>query len=120
MKVADKIVAWLLTVAPLAHLALTPRQFTPSAIWWVAGGLLMILAGILNLLRIRYAAIAPGVRLVSMITNIVMALFALAIGLAANQLLGPPGFTLVLYLAAFAFSFQSSGASSRSVASGRT
>ena len=45
-----------------------------NAVWFAKGGLLIIATGALNLLRVAYAGIAKGVRIVSVIANVVLVL----------------------------------------------
>lgn len=80
MRTLDIIIAWLLIAFGVVHITLT-RTVHPTldlnAIWFVCGGLLLIAIGALNLLRVAYSAIANGVRIVSVIANIVLLLLML-------------------------------------------
>lgn len=81
------------------HITATPRFFshlTGAAVWFASGGLAMILTGALNLLRRAYGEMALGLRLVCVMTNVVMAGFALLAGYATNA--SPLQFVLVLGL----------------------
>jgi hypothetical protein len=75
MKTFDVVAGWLLIAFGALHLALT-RKVHPiidiDAVWFVSGGLMIIAIGALNLLRIAYGSIANGVRVVSLIANIVL------------------------------------------------
>jgi len=65
------------------HIVATPRLFThltPGTVWFASGGLAIILTGALNLLRREYGHSAFGLRIVSVMANIVMAAFALLAG----------------------------------------
>jgi|SRR5215467_14379 len=71
----------------LIHIAATPRyspHLTGGAVWFASGGLAIILAGALNLLRRAYGEIASGLRLVCVIANVVMTTFSLLAGYATN------------------------------------
>ena len=75
----------------LLHMAATTRLFsalTQSALWFLSGGLLMVLAGALNLLNRAYGGAAPGVRWVCVGTNAIVTLFALSAGLVGHASAG--------------------------------
>jgi hypothetical protein len=62
------------------HIAATPKLFshlTSGALWFASGGLVLMLTGAFNLLRRAYGAIAYGLTLVCVITNVLMTGFAL-------------------------------------------
>jgi hypothetical protein len=75
MRKIDVVVGWLLIAFGSLHLLLTPK-FDPSlgisAIWFACGGLLIMLIGALNLLRVAYRNVARGVYIVSVIANVVL------------------------------------------------
>jgi hypothetical protein len=77
MRRFDVVVGWLLIVFGAIHLFLTSK-FDPNlgmnAIWFASGGLLIIATGGLNLLRVAYANVAQGVRIVSVTANVVLVL----------------------------------------------
>jgi len=71
----------------LVHMAATTRFFaalTQSALWFLSGGLVMVLTGALNLLNRSYGGVAPGLRWVSVAANVVMTTFALTAGLVGR------------------------------------
>ena len=79
------ILALLVVLLGLFHTASTPRFFdelSSRAIWFASGGLLLILAGILNLLNRSYGANAHGVRWATIATNMIMTVFAALAGTA--------------------------------------
>lgn len=80
MKVFDIVCGWLLIAFGALHVSLT-RKFDPTVgmngIWFASGGLLIITIGVLNLLRVTYANLAKGVRIVSIIANVVLVLLIL-------------------------------------------
>lgn len=51
------------------------RRIEEPAFWFFAGGMLLIWTGALSLLRIRYEETAPGLRRVSVVANLSLALF---------------------------------------------
>jgi hypothetical protein len=107
MRTIDRIVAWLLMVFGLIHLALTGKvhpHLEINAIWFVSGGLLIMTIAALNLLRVAYGSIARGVHVLSVIGNLVL-LFLLAAIATLLPIHGNPqivvGFLLVVPLTAF-------------------
>ncbi len=79
------VLALLVVALGLFHTVSTLRFFdemSSRAIWFASGGLLLILAGILNLLNRAYGAIAPGVRWAAIATNLIMTVFAALAGTA--------------------------------------
>jgi 4-amino-4-deoxy-L-arabinose transferase-like glycosyltransferase len=75
MRKIDVVFAWLLIALGAVHVSLTVK-FDPSlgldAIWFASGGLLIIMIGALNLLRVTYTNVAKGVSTVSVISNVVL------------------------------------------------
>lgn len=81
MKILDQIAAWALLAIGVLHCALTPfiyKQYSEDAMWFFTAGLALIQMAVLNLLRIRYATVAAGVRTVSIGVNLVTMLTVLA------------------------------------------
>lgn len=80
MRTIDVILGWLLIAFGALHVSLT-RKFDQSigmnGIWFASGGLFIILIGALNLLRVAYARVASGVRIVSAIANVGLVLLIL-------------------------------------------
>ena len=82
MRIADLVVAWLLLILAAIHCALTPKaypQFGLPAIWFLGAGLFMMLVAAINLLRIGNAGVAAGVRALSVVSNLVLLAFVVAI-----------------------------------------
>ncbi len=80
MKTFDTVVAWLVLVLGAIHCAFTRKaypQLNLAALWFVSAGMLMILLAAVNLLRIRYAAVAPGLRVLCIAADFVVFLWAL-------------------------------------------
>jgi len=75
LRTLDVILGWLLIAFGALHTVLT-RKVHPDlgidAVWFASGGLLIIAIGALNLLRVAYGSVAKGVRVVSVIANIVL------------------------------------------------
>jgi hypothetical protein len=75
LRTIDIVTAWLLIAFGALHLSLTRRvhpEIDINAVWFASGGLLIIAVGALNLLRVKYAAVANGVYLVSVVANLVL------------------------------------------------
>jgi hypothetical protein len=92
MRKIDIVVGWLLIAFGAVHLSFT-RKFDSglgmNAIWFASGGLLMITIGGLNLLRVAYTAVAKGVRIVSVIANVVLVLLIVCIATRAPMRSNP-------------------------------
>ncbi len=100
MKIVDTIVSWLMIVFGTIHCAFTGRaypEFGLPALWFLASGLFIILVAATNLLRIRYAGVAPGVRAVCIIANLVLLGLAVAIALV-TPLAGNPQVVIAVVL----------------------
>lgn len=85
MRTLDRILAWALVVLGLVHCAVTPivhARWSIDAIWFFSGGLAIVFAGMMNLLRIAYAAVAPATRLASLLANVL--LLSLTLGVAST------------------------------------
>lgn len=83
MKLFDRILAWGLVVLGLVHCAFTPLAhavWNIDTIWFVCGGLAMVFAGMLNLLRIAYAGVAPGTRIAALLANVLMLSVTVGLG----------------------------------------
>ena len=106
----DRASAWLLFGIGLLHCSVTfiiAESPTETALWFFSGGLALIYCAVLNLLRVRYAAIAPGLRRACAAVNLSLLAFIFAYlaaqGLAAFR--NPGAAVLVACgLAATAFS----------------
>lgn len=73
MERLDSVTAWLLFGIGLLHCSVTfiiAASPTETAFWFFSGGLALIYCAALNLLRVRYAAVAPGLRRVCAAVNI--------------------------------------------------
>ena len=77
----DRASAWLLFGIGLLHCSVTfiiAESPTETALWFFSGGLALIYFAALNLLRVRYAAVAPGLRRVCAAVNLSMVGFIAA------------------------------------------
>ncbi|HEU5401870.1 MAG TPA: hypothetical protein VFU86_10965 [Terriglobales bacterium] len=101
MKKIDVVLGWLLIAFGTIHTVLT-RKLDPTlginAIWFASGGLLFMTVGALNLLRVAYTNVAKGVRIVSVIANIVLVALMLLIA-SRVPLRGNPQVVVGLVLA---------------------
>ncbi len=81
LEAVDKTLGVVLIFMGLLQWLATPYFFLrieEPAAWFFAGGMLLMLIGALNLLRIKYGAVAPGVKRVSVAANLVLSAFWLA------------------------------------------
>jgi hypothetical protein len=77
----DRINSWILLGIGALHCAMTfvlAGSWNQNAMWFFAAGLALIYAAALNLLRIRFAAVAPAVRAVALAVNFSQLAFVLA------------------------------------------
>ncbi len=80
-------IGWAIILFGLFHsLAATKifSELSERALWFVSGGLAMMLVGGLNLLNHRYGAAAPGVQRVCVVANVVMTIFAITAGIVSR------------------------------------
>jgi hypothetical protein len=73
----DRLLAWAVILLGALQCASTFHFFTrleEPALWFFAGGLLLVLVGALNLLRIRETGV-PAVRALSRASNLVLSAF---------------------------------------------
>ena len=92
MRKIDVVLGWLLIAFGAVHTSLT-RKFDPNVgmngIWFACGGLLMIMIGALNVLRVAYTSVAKGVYVVSVIANVVLVLLMVFIATRAPMQSNP-------------------------------
>jgi hypothetical protein len=94
---------WAIILFGLFHgLAATKifEELSERALWFVSGGLAMMLVGALNLLNHRYGAMAPGVQRVCVAANVVMTIFAITAGIVSRANLGQLVVVGALFVAA--------------------
>jgi len=73
MERLDRLVAWVLLGFGMLHCGVTFGKyegFSSEAAWFFAAGLALIYAAAFNLLRVRYAAVAPGIVQVCRVVNL--------------------------------------------------
>ena len=81
MELLDRFSAWLMLGIGILHSGVTFLLFqgrSENAFWFFASGLAMIYAAALNVLRIRYSAVAPGLGSVCVAVNFSLLAFILA------------------------------------------
>lgn len=105
----DRLVAWLIVGMGALHLGVTPLRYpriNASAMWFASAGLALIFLGAFNLLRNRYAIVAPGLRGVCVAANLSFGLFCVAmlVVTGASTLRPHEFFLLALVFAATLFS----------------
>lgn len=91
------IASWLLLAFGLVHIAAAPSRFdavSSSALWFVSGGVLLIVVASLNLLNRTYGATALGLRRVALAVNVVNLALAIASGIVGRS--GVAGWVIVL------------------------
>ena len=79
--------SWGLVALGVLHMAAGISRYealTQSALWFLSGGVAIVLTGALNLLNRAYGRSAPGVRWVSVGANIVQSIFAAAAGIVGH------------------------------------
>ena len=99
MTIAYAILSWGIVALGAIHMLATFRifhTFNNSALWFFSGGITLVLTGTLNLLHRSYGQIAPGLRRVCIVTNILMTVFGVLSGIVTHA--GIAGFILVLGL----------------------
>jgi hypothetical protein len=68
MKRIDLGIAWLIMLLGVRFLLVAPREFSHGAwavgFWLVNCAVLFLTCGALNLVRIRYGSVAPGLRII--------------------------------------------------------
>jgi hypothetical protein len=101
MSRAYQLFGWAVVVLGGLHMFAALQHFeavTGEALWFFSGGMLLVLAGTLNLLNRVYSRIAPGLRRVCIGTNIAMTLFGAIAGRVTGATAGE--FLVVLVLLA--------------------
>ena len=81
MNKAEAILGWVLIGLGVMQWIATPvffRTAEESAFWFFGGGVTLAVVGAMNLLRLRYGSSARGLVLVSVGSNVVLALFWVA------------------------------------------
>jgi len=89
MRTVDLIIAWVIVLLGLIYISAIQHQFTPEVMWYLGSGLLIVLIGLLNLIRIRYSYAASGLRWMVVGINLGFACYVFFLGKA--QTLSVPG-----------------------------
>ena len=83
----EVILAWILVGLGVLQWLATPlffRRAEEPAFWFFGGGITLVLVGVLNLLRRKYGERARGLVLVSVVANLVLAGFWVAMAVALS------------------------------------
>ena len=97
MRTLYGVASWLLLAFGLVHIAAAPSRFdglTSGALWFVSGGILLVVVASINLLNRTYGTVAPGVRRVALAANVVNLALAVASGIVGRS--GVTGWIIVL------------------------
>lgn len=101
MKILDWIFAIVLCALGVVHGALTPLVYhaiTLSTLWFLAAGLALIFAGMLNIVRLKGAG-SPLARTFALIANACLLAFALLFAVTVNLARNPQGVVLIIAVA---------------------
>lgn len=85
------LLSWAFVALGGLHMVATARFYdslTQQALWFFAGGLLMVLVAALNLLNRAYGRAAVGLRVVCIGANVVIVAFAIATGVLGEATIG--------------------------------
>ena len=105
MKSFDQVIAWTIATIGVLHAGTTwliYKQFSMAAVWFFDAAVVLWFTAALNLLRIRYATVAPGIRVVSIGANLLVLATVLTVALRSKtaQNLTGVAFCLLILLAA--------------------
>ena len=93
------ILPWGIIALGVVHIAAATRMYdtvTMPALWFVNGGIVLVVAGALNLVNRAYGATARGLRLFCSATNIVVATFSVVAGVVGHAGIGSMIFVIGL------------------------
>ena len=96
MKVTDQVVGWLLIALGTVHCAFTPHPLTMAALWFLGGGLFLILVGAVNVMRALYGHGAAGLRWLSVVANFGALAFCGLIAYVSGRFAGPVAVSIIL------------------------
>jgi len=99
MRFLYPFVSWGIIALGAVHMVATFHFFkslTSAALWFFSGGIALALTGALNLLHRAYGPIAPGLRKVCIVTNLIMLAFGIVSGVVGRASIAQ--FALVLGL----------------------
>jgi len=98
---------WALTMLGIIHVAATPvfhDRLTGAALWFASGGVAMSVTGGMNVLRVLYAGVAPGVRYACIAANLAMLVLASTFAWRAGAaMVNSPQYGVLLVLVAMVF-----------------
>jgi len=101
MKTFDQVIAWAIGTVGGLHAITTwivYKQFSMSAVWFFDAAVVLWMTAALNLLRIRYAAVAPSIRITSIGANLVVLATVLTVALRSKAAQKPTGLAFCLLI----------------------
>ena len=106
MKTLDQAIAWVIAAIGVLHASTTwivYKQFSMSAVWFFDAAVVLWMTAALNLLRIRYATVAPGIRITSIGANLLVLATVVTVALRSKAAQKPAGlaFCLLILMATF-------------------
>jgi hypothetical protein len=105
----DRIVAWVMLGIAALHCVVTfllHERVNLAALWFFSAGLAMAYCAALNLLRVEYAVVAPGLRVASAAANLTLLAFMLAyVGVRGLRVLRNPGAVVLVLCVALVTAF---------------
>jgi len=94
----DLAIGWTFIVLGTLHNfvgAMHSPELNPAALWFVSGGIALWLIGAMNLLRVYYGGVAPGLRWVCLAANLVVAAFSVTYAAVTGAWRRPLGILLL-------------------------
>ncbi|MDQ3820110.1 MAG: hypothetical protein M3362_20865 [Acidobacteriota bacterium] len=105
MKILYKVSTFLILALGIIHVCLTPQFFsslTQNALWFVSGGLMIVLVSLFNFILMKDAGRVRTIRILCHAANIISLLFASAMFILGSLRARPPASSwLVLLLFVF-------------------
>ena len=106
MKRIDQGIAWLIILLGVRFALVAPREFAHGAWPWAVGFwllnccVLFVTCGALNLVRIRYASVAPGLRAIGALMATMLAALQLIAGVVGGEAAPATVVAVILLLSA--------------------
>jgi hypothetical protein len=91
MRRLDQALAWLVVLLGIRFALVAPREFQDGSWPWATGfwlastAVLFVACGSMHLVRIRYGAVAPGLKVVCALMSIAIALLQLVAGVVGGE-----------------------------------
>ena len=97
MKRLDLAIGWFFLVLGTAHnlVAMRHPNLDAAWLWFVSGGIALWLIGAMNLLRVYYGQVAPGLRKICLAANLVVTAFCVAYAAVTGAWRRPLGIILL-------------------------